>query len=428
MQVKVTKPEETKAKLSIIVSSEELDSIKQNVLTKYSRNIKIAGFREGKAPLNLVEKQIDPNVLQSEFLETAVNQIYPQAVQSEKIRPVGNPSISIQKFVPFSSLEFDAEAPVVGKITLPNYANVKVDKPKVTVTVDDVNNVLSSLQKRMAQKNDVDRAAKDTDQIWIDFEGVDAKGKPIGGATGKNYPLVLGSNTFIPGFEPNLVGLSASDEKTFTLTFPKDYGAKALAGKKVTFTVKVIKVQEIVEPKLDDEFAKQSGPFETIKQLKDDIKTQLTFEKTEAAERDFESLLIKTISDKSKVAIPDSLIEEQKEIMLRDFKQNLTYRGQAFSEFLESEGLTEEEFDAKELQPQAKERVKASLVLTEISELEKIDVGMDEINERIAQLKAQYKDDAMRAELDKPEAINSIGSRIVTEKTLEILKGKSTKQ
>lgn len=280
----------------------------------------------------------------------------------------------------------------------------------------------------MAQKNDVDRAAKDTDQIWIDFEGVDAKGKPIGGATGKNYPLVLGSNTFIPGFEPNLVGLSASDEKTFTLTFPKDYGAKALAGKKVTFTVKVIKVQEIVEPKLDDEFAKQSGPFETIKQLKDDIKTQLTFEKTEAAERDFESLLIKTISDKSKVAIPDSLIEEQKEIMLRDFKQNLTYRGQAFSEFLESEGLTEEEFDAKELQPQAKERVKASLVLTEISELEKIDVGMDEINERIAQLKAQYKDDAMRAELDKPEAINSIGSRIVTEKTLEILKGKSTKQ
>ncbi len=422
MQVKHTNPKDTEAVITIVASTVELLKIKENVLKKLAENVKITGFRPGKAPLNLVEKQVDENVLQSEFLDQAINQIYPQAVNSEKLRPVGNPEISVKKFVPFDSLEFEAKVEIVGKITLPDYKKLDLQKDKVSVTAKDVDEVLKSLQKRMGEKKDVDRKSKQNDQVWIDFIGKDKDGKPVSGADGKDYPLVLGSKTFIPGFEENLEGLKAGDEKTFTLTFPKDYGVKALASKKVTFTVTLNKVQEVVEPQIDDEFAKKSGPFNDLKTLKEDIKKQLTFEKENQIEREYESKIVEEITEKSKVAIPNTLIEEQKEIMLREFKQNLAYRGQTYSEYLEMQGFTEDDLIKNEVLPEAQKRVKASLVLTEISEIENIDVSMEEINDRKTALKSQYQDQAMRDELDKPENLNSLASRIVTEKTLAKLK------
>jgi trigger factor len=422
MQVKHSKPTDTEAVLSVNLTDKELLEIKKTVLAKFAKTVKVPGFREGKAPLNMIEKQLEPSVFQSEFLEETINQTYPQAVNSEKLRVVGQPQISIKKFVPFDTLEFEATVPVIGQIKLPDYKKIKVQKPVVSVSAKDVDEVIGSLKKRMAEKKDVDRAAKDTDQVWIDFKGVDEKKTPVSGADGKDYPLVLGSNTFIPGFEENLVGLKPGDEKSFTLTFPKDYGLKAMANKKVTFTVNVKKVQEVVEPKVDDEFAKKAGPFESVKQLKEDIKKQLTLEKQNQVERDFESEIVRKITDKSEVAIPAVLIEEQQTSMLNEFKQNLSYRGQTYNEYLEAQGLTEEELIKKEISQQAEDRVKASLVLSEISEIEKIDLTMDEVNDRIKQLKAQYQDPAMRAELDKPENVNNIASRIVTEKTIAKLK------
>jgi trigger factor len=422
MQVKHTNPKDTEAVITVVASTEELLKIKENVLNSLAKNLKITGFRPGKAPLNLVEKQVDQNVLQSEFLDQAINQIYPQAVNSEKLRPVGNPNITVKKFVPFDSLEFEATVQIVGKITLPDYKNIDIQKDKVSVTAKDVDEVLVSLQKRMGEKKDVDRKSKQGDQVWIDFSGNDKDGKPVSGADGKDYPLVLGSKTFIPGFEENLEGLKAGDEKTFTVTFPKDYGVKALANKEVTFTVTLLKVQEVVEPKIDDDFAKKAGPFTDLKTLKDDIKKQLSLEKENQIEREYESKIVEEITEKAKVSIPDSLIDEQKEIMLREFKQNLAYRGQTYNEYLEMQGFTEDDLIKNEVLPEARKRVKASLILTEISEIEKIDVSMDEINDRKTALKSQYQDQAMRDELDKPENLNNIASRIVTEKTLAKLK------
>lgn len=423
MQVKHTNPKDTEAVVTIIASSDELIKVKEAVLKKLAKNLKLPGFRPGHSPLSLVEKNVDANVLQSEFLDQAVNQIYPQAINSEKLRPVGNPEISIKKFVPFNSLEFEAKVQVVGKIELSDYKKLDIKRDKVSVTAKDVEEVLNSLQKRMSEKMDVDRKSKNGDQLWIDFSGKDSKGNPVSGADGKDYPLVLGSKTFIPGFEENLVDMVKDDEKTFTVTFPSDYGVKALANKKVTFTVKVNRIQEVIEPKIDDDFAKKAGPFDDLKSLKEDINKQLSFEKENQIEREFESKIVESITEKSKVAIPDVLIDEQKEIMLREFKQNLAYRGQTFDEYLDMQGISEDDLVKKEVLPEATKRVKASLILTEISEIEKIDVSMEEINERKAALKTQYSDQAMRDELDKPENINSIASRIVTEKTLEKLKG-----
>lgn len=408
----------TKATLTIIANEADLSPLKQHTLQHLQSRVKVAGFRSGKVPLALVEKNVDPAALQSEFLEEAISALYSQAIRDAKLRVVDRPEVQLTKFVPFSTLEFTAEVAVIGEVTIGDYKKLKAEKPKVTVTADDVAGVLKSLQTRMAEKKDVDRKAKESDQVWIDFKGVDAKGAPVKGADGKDYPLNLGSNTFIPGFEPELIGLKAGDEKTFTVPFPKDYRVNVLAGKKVTFTVNITKVQEVIEPKLDDDFASLAGPFTSLKALKEDIKTQLTLEREKQAERDYESLLVKQLSDKSNVDVPEVLVADQVERMIGELKQNIMYRGQTIEEFYASEGTDEESYKNAILKPQAKERVKAGIVLSEVADKEGLTVTPEELEIRIQLLKGQYQDKQMQDELNKPENRQDIVSRLLTEKTI----------
>lgn len=417
MQIKLTTNSPTEAALSIIAKQEELAPIKEQVIQLLGKQVKIQGFREGKAPLNLIEKQLDQQVLQQTFLEEAINQMYPQAVQQQKLRPVSNPEIQVKKFVPFTDLEFEAKVPVVGDIKLPDYKKMKLEKKQNKITAKDVNEVVENLRTRLAADEEVKRASKDTDKLWIDFVGADTKGEPIKGADGKDYPLVLGSGTFIPGFEENLVGVSAGDEKKFTLTFPKDYGVKAMANKKVAFTVTVNKVCEVTKPKVDDELAKQAGPFETMQQLKDDIKVQLQQERDQQDALAYESELVQKITTKTTVELPQVIVDETIDRMVNEHKQNLTYRGQTFAEFLEAEGQTEEEYK-KSLAPTAEERVKGSLVLSEVAEVEDLSVTPEELEIRMQVMKGQYKDPQTLAELEKPEVRRDIAMRMLSEKTV----------
>ncbi len=421
MQVSKTKSSESEVTFTVIPNQKELSDLKEHVLGHFHDRVKVPGFRAGKVPLNVLEKHIDSNQLQSEFLQDAIEQMYPQAIMELNVRPLSQPQISVKKFVPFNELEFEATVAVLGEVKLHDYKKIKRTLPKAQITTKDINDVLNSLRTRIAEKKDVSRPAKKGDQVWIDFEGRDSKGNPIKGADGKDYPLLLGSNTFIPGFEDNLIGLSGGQEKTFTLTFPKDYGIKAIAGKKVTFKAAVTKVQEVVEPELNDEFAAKAGPFKTLKDLKSDIKKQLEHEQNHKIRQDFESELIREISAKSQLNIPEIMVSDQAEKMLQEVKQNLAYRGQTFQEMLEIEGKTEEEYVSDSLKPQAEERVRASLVLSEIAELEKIEVTPEELEVRMQLLKGQYQDPQMQAELDKPEARQEIASRLITEKTLQKL-------
>ncbi len=429
MQVKKTNPSKTQVVLTVVADEKELTPIKAHVLTHFQNSVKIPGFRAGKIPAEILEKNVDPNALQTQFLEEAIEQLYVAAAQDNNLRPVDRPEIEIKKFVPFTTLEFEAKVSVLGEVTLPDYTKIKLAKPEVKVADKEIKEVLENLQIRLAEKKDINRAAKDGDQVWIDFTGVDAKTKEaIKGADGKDYPLVIGSNTFIPGFEPELIGLSAGEEKIFTVTFPKDYGAKEMAGRKVTFTVTATKVQEVVTPKLDDDFAAKAGPFKTLAELKKDITDQLGKERQHQADRDYESELVKKISDKSKVEVPEVLVNDQVERLWHDLKQNVVYRGQTMQEFLDSEGKTEETYKADVLKPQAEERVKASLVLSEIAEKEKLDVTPEELEIRMQILQAQYQQDPqMQEELAKPEARRDIASRLLTEKTLQKMVGYATK-
>ncbi len=427
MQVKMTKLTGSKFKLSVTADQKFMDSVKQVTLRHLAnKHVKLPGFRPGKAPLNLVERQADPNQLQTEFLDEAINRLYVQAIKSEGLRPIANPQISIKKFVPFSVLEFDAEVEAVGDIKLGNYKNIKLERPKVVISASDVNTVINNLKTRQAERLEVERPAKPGDELVIDFKGTDSKGQPVKGADGKDTPIIIGSNSFIPGFEPNLNGLKKSQEKTFAVTFPKDYGVKALQGKKVTFWVKVHKVSEVVVPKVDDSFASKAGPFKTLAELKADIKRQLTAEQQTQAEQDFDNKLIGEITAKSQLDVPEALIDEQVERAEQSERQNLAYRGQTWQEHLDEEGISEQEHRLRN-RPEAEQNVKAGLVLSEIADQEGLTVTPEELEVRLQVLRGQYTDAAMQAELDKPENRRDIENRLLTEKTLAKLKGYITK-
>ncbi len=427
MQVKTTQLKPTVIQLIFIANQEDLEPFKKAAIQKLGSDVKLQGFRSGKAPAAMIEKAIDPNSLQTEVMEEAVNHFYAELVKQQNLRPVAHPKVNITKFVPFTTLEVSLDVEVIGKIVLPDYKKIKLAKTKPTVTTADINEVIETLKDRAADKEDVDRPAKNGDQTIIDFKGTDAKGVPINGGEGKDYPLTLGSDAFIPGFEENLIGLKAGQDKTFKLNFPKDYGVKALAGKAVTFAVTVNKVQAVKPIKVDDAFAAQVGPFKTVQELKDDIKTQLLAERQQTADRDYQNQLLEKITEKSKVEVPEALVDEQLEVAEREERQNLVYRGQTWEEHLKEEGLSEDEHRKKN-RPQAETRVKAGLVLSEISEQEKLDVTPEELDLRIQLLKGQYQDAAMQAELDKPENRRDIAMRILSEKTIDKLVSYATKK
>lgn len=420
MHVTTTHDSPTQATIKIKADSADLEPIRRHVLTHFAGSVKVPGFREGKAPAHLIEKNVNQQALLDEFMEHAINDLYTKALQSQKIRTAASPQIELKKFVPYTTLEFDSKVEVIGPIVLPNYKSIKLAKKKAEITSSDINAVLDSLREKNSERISVDRAAKASDEVVINFSGKDTKGEPVPGADGKDYPLILGSDTFIPGFEDHIIGMKTGETKEFTITFPKDYGVAALQSKKVTFTVSANKINELQTPKLDDDFAVKTGPFKNVAELKADVKKQLTSERGWQADRAYEDELIKKISEKSKVEIPKSLIEDQITRLEDEEKRNLTYRGQTWQEHLDAEGITAEEHRERHRQ-EAYDRVKAGLVLSEISEKEGLDVTPEEIELRLQLLKGQYQDPAMQTELDKPENRRDIAARILTEKTISKL-------
>lgn len=419
MQVNQSTISDTKTKLTVTADAADLTSIKKHVMQKLAKNVKVAGFRAGKVPLDVAEKNLDPNFVQTEVLDDAVNHFYSDAVNAKQVRVVSQPKIELVKFVPYTELEFTAEVETIGKVTVADYKKITAKKDEVKVTAADVDEVLTRLQTQAAEYTVVERAAKLTDRTTLDFDGADAKGKAIAGGSGKDYQLVLGSGTFIPGFEEELVGLKKGATKTFTITFPKDYGVATLAGQPITFKITLNNIEETKTQPIDDAFAAKVGPFQDVAALKTDIKKQITTERENQSQRAYEDVVIKDLVKKSKVSLPEALVAEQMSAVDQEFRQTLTYRGQTFPEYLEASGQTEEQYSENELKPAAEERIKAGLVLSEIADIENIAVTPEEIEIRIQIMKGQYSSPEAAAELDKPENRRDIGNRLLTEKTIQ---------
>jgi trigger factor len=405
--------------LKVEADAADLEPIHRHVLSHF-KNVKVPGFRAGKAPSQLVEQSISQQQLLDEFMEHALNELYRRAVDMENLRPIATDNVQLKKFVPYTQLEFEAETEVIGPIKLPNYKTIKVSKKSSEVTAKDVNDVIKSLQQRLAERTEVERPAKDGDELTIDFSGIGEDKKPVPGADGKDYPLVLGSKAFIPGFEEHLVGAKPSETKDFDVTFPKDYGVAALQSKKVTFKAQIKKIAELKEPKADDAMASKAGPFKTLAELKTDIKKQLKTEKESQAKIDQQNTLMAKIAEKTEAEIPQRLVQDEIGRMEEQEKQNLVYRGQTWEEHLQAEGISEEEHRERNY-PEALQRVKIGLILSEIAEKEGLRVSPEELELRMQLLRGQYQDPQMQAELNKPENIRDVEARLLTEKTLDKL-------
>lgn len=422
MKYTVKSTSDTTRQLTVTLDAGDLGPLSKKVLSRLAKEVKVAGFRPGKVPAHIAEKQLSPNVVAQEVMEEAVNATAIDVFNESKLTPLDRPQVDVKKYVPGQELEYVATVEVIPEIKLGDYKKLKATKEKVSVTAKDVDDVIERIRASMSERTEVDRAAKLGDEVVIDFVGTDKDDKEVAGATGKDYPLELGSNSFIPGFEEGLVGKKKGDKLDLDLTFPKDYHHEPLKGAKVKFAVTVNAVKEVKLPELNDEFAAKAGPVKTIAELKTDIKRELTDQKEREAVDKLKDALLEQLIKGSHIPTPEVLITDQMASLERDFIQNLMYRGITLEAYLKQKGQTKEDWQKTELREQAIRRVQVGLALAELSKVENIEVSHEELEQRLQSLIQSYSNDPeIRKQLDTPEARRDIANRVMTEKTVDRL-------
>ena len=428
MKTSVKYLSDTKVAVNVALGVSELKDAELAALNELGKDIKVPGFRKGKVPVSVVSKNVNPNVLAQKTLESALSKAVADAFISEKLQALDRPEVEVKKFVPGSELEFTAESEVMPKIKIGDYKNLKSTAKKVSVTKKDISEITDRLKKGFASKKTVQRPAKLTDEVNIDFEGK-KDGIAFDGGKGEKYDLVLGSNSFIPGFEDGIIGKKTGETFDLKLTFPEDYHADNLKGAEVVFNTTINEIKEVVEPELDNELAAKAGPFKTVEELEDDIKREITKQKeTEAIEK-LKDDLVAELVEKSTVPVPDVLLKDQMKLIEQDTNRNLMYRGMSIDDYIKSLKYKDKnDWLENEVRPIAEKRVKAGLLLAELSKVEKIEATENELLEKINQLGKQYPSEDMRKHLKTPEVQRDVANRILTEKTVDRLVSLNSKK
>ena len=391
MELKNTeKQEHSVVALTIEITKAEFEAAKDKAFKKTGKNITVPGFRKGKAPRKMIEKLYGEGV----FFEEAFNIIYPDAmemaVEKSGIKPVGRADVDLGDPAEEGGLTIIAKVPVEPEVELGEYKGIEVEKETVKVLQADVKAELNRMAQRNARTETVERKAKKNDTVDIDFEGF-VDGVPFEGGKAEHHELTLGSGAFIPGFEDQLIGCKAGDEKDVVVTFPEEYHAKELAGKEATFKCKVHKVEETILPEIDDEFAKDvSDTCETLDDLKKEITERLKAERQEAADNAFEEKVLDAVIDGMKADIPAAMIDAQVDTIVQDFGYRLQMQGMGLEQYLKMTGTEMGAFRAM-FQSQAERQVKTRLALQKVVELEGITVSDKELEEEYAKMAEQYK-------------------------------------
>ncbi len=422
MKTTVKKLSDTNVCLTITLGADELNAAEQVALTKMARDLKVPGFRKGKVPVSVAAKHVNPMALQEQVLDNALSKAVAEAFMNEKLQALERPSVEVKKFVPNQEVEFTAEATVVPPVKLGDYKKLKAKPQAVKVEAKDVDEIIERMQQNFVDKTEVKRAAKDGDEAIIDFVGK-KDGVAFDGGSAKDFALKLGGGQFIPGFEEGVVGHKAGETFDLELEFPKDYHAENLAGAKVVFSVTLHKVNELKLPELNDEFAAKCGPFTDVKELKADIKREITARKEREAKEKLKDELVAELADSSKVALPELLIDDQLRSIEQDLMQNLSYRGLTMDSYLKAQGFKDKaDWQKKEARPAAEKRVKAGLVLAELSKELGVEVSREELDRQISTFKQQYgKDAKLAARFDDPNVHRDIANRMITNKTIDKL-------
>jgi len=414
-----------KSQIEILLSvpAAELEKFLDMAAEELGKEMKIDGFRPGKAPRNIIEQKVGSEKVLAHGAEKAVKQSYVDSITKNKIEAIGEPKITITKIAPGNDLEFKAVVSIMPDIKLGNHRKdvkkIKKEK-KVEVSEKEVILELDNLARSRAKLITVNRSAQTSDRVEIDFE-VQIEGKTIEGGVSKNHPLTIGENYFIPGFEDNLIGMKEGEEKTFELPFPSDYHKKDLAGKMTSFKVRIALVQKKELPKIDDEFAKSLGKFENLEKLKANLKEGIKMEKEKKDQEKWRAEAIEEIVKGSQMEIPDVLLEGELDKMMAEFEQNIAQMGMTMETYLTNLKKTKEELQ-KDWQEPAEKRVKAALALREIAEAESIKVESKEIEEEMNKVIAYYKSmGSLEKNIDMERLYNYTKGVLLNEKVFQLL-------
>lgn len=388
MKTDIKKLPKSKMEITVEVSYEDLRPYVEQSLNEFAKATEIKGFRPGKAPKQIVEREVGAMKIYQEGAILAIKKLYPQIISDNKIEAIGEPKIEITKLAPENPLEFKAEITVLPEIKLGDYQKIREKKNKVEITDERVGEELKKLQASRAKLVTVRRPAQKGDRVEVDFT-VRVEGVKIEGGESRNHPLTIGEGHFVPGFEDNLVGLKEGDAKKFNLAFPKDYYKKELADKSAEFDVKMIVVQEKVLDELNDEFAKNLGKFKDLADLKNSIKEGLTLEEQEKETERVRFKIIEQVVNASEIETPELLVHAEIHKMLDEYAANIENMGIKFETYLAKIGKTVDDLE-KEWEGQAEKRVKINLALREIANREKIEAADKEMEEEINKVLATF--------------------------------------
>ena len=420
MKTKFKKLSDSRVEITVTLDAKDLEAAKEKAVEKLSKEIRVEGFRKGKVPAEVAKKFIPENDLNAETIDFAVRSTVIEAFKENEKSPLALPSVNVVKYVPDEMAEYTATADIIPEVVLGDYKKLGVKKSETKISAKDIDGVLNNLANSFAEKKVTKREAKLGDEVILDFVGKKDK-KAFEGGSAKDYKLLLGSKTFIPGFEEGIVGHGSGDKFELDITFPKDYGVKDLAGAKTVFEILVKQVNEVTKPEIDDELAKKCGPFKTLEELKKDIEKNLSTQSNHQNEEKYKNDLVDALVKKSKVPAPEILIDDQMRIIRDDITRNATAQGLSFEDYLEKAGETVENWE-KEARKVAEQRVKASLALQTLAVKEKITVSDDLVNAKIAELKDVYKKspEAIKS-LKNPNVKMDIKNRMIIEETLNYL-------
>lgn len=422
MKTSIKNISDTKVVLTITLDVEDLAIAASVTTTKLARDVKVPGFRKGKTPVAVAAKNIDPNMLQEQMVNDAISKAVAEVFLDNKIQVLDRPVVEVKKFVPGEMLEFTAEAEILPTVKLGNYKKLKVKAEKITVSDNEITDIIDRMRQGLAEKKEASREAKVGDETVIDFVGK-KDGVVFDGGTGNDYNLTLGSNQFIPGFESGIIGHKSGETFDLELKFPDDYQSPELKGQKVIFTTTLKTVKEVVLPEVTDEFAAKSGPFKTVDELKADIKRELAAQKERESNDKLKDELVKQLVEISHVSAPEVLVTDQIKSIEQDFTNNLMYQGLSLDQYLQNKGFeSKEKWLETEVKSIATKRVQAGLVLAELSKVEKIEASTAELDTRVDLFRQQYvKNPEALRQFEQPEARRDIANRLLTEKTVDRL-------
>ena len=408
--------------LEVEVNAERVTEALDQAFKKVQKRANVPGFRKGKVPRQIFEAKYGVESLYQDAIDILLPEVYTQAVKDANIQPVDQPEVDVEQFGKGQTFKFKAKVTVKPEAKLGEYKGLNIEKASVEVTEEDLNAELERIQQRQAELVIVDEdTAKNGDTVVIDFEGF-VDGEAFEGGKGERYNLELGSNSFIPGFEDQLVGLGTGDFKDVEVTFPEHYHAENLAGKPATFKVKVHEIKRKQLPVLDDEFAKDVSEFDTLEEYKADLTKQIQARKEREAEQAREAAVVEQVSANAEVEIPRSMIESEIQHMVKDLDNRLRMQGMDIDMFLTLSGQTIADL-REQMQKEADQRVKNNIVLEQVAKEEALTVSDDELNEELEKMAAAYQRSAedIRTILEKNGNMENLREEALIRKTIKFL-------